>query len=232
MRLGRNNGVWSVPWDTSISRDHALLSWDGTRLLVERIPTATNPIFFRGMVVDRVEVDVGEHFVIGQTDFRLVGDQAQVSLVSPAPVSQQTFTADFLRGAQFSSRATSGPGANAFTGDSGGCDDRSGIEFAADPFGTNRDVTGRGSRHRLLAGTRVGRVAARHLALGLRRAERRRLSAQCGVDSGSVTERSERCALLEPPGRLADAGRRLGLLRPSAGRRKSRSGNLRGGRGR
>ena len=73
------------------------MRWDGRHLFVERLPTARNPIFFHGVSVDRMELEIGEHFVIGQTDFRLVNDRAQISLEVPAPVRAQAYSADFLR---------------------------------------------------------------------------------------------------------------------------------------
>lgn len=63
---------WAVPWDSSISRHHAILTpLSGDRLRVTRDPRARNPIFYRGKPRDQFVVVPGEHFVIGQTNFTL-----------------------------------------------------------------------------------------------------------------------------------------------------------------
>jgi adenylate cyclase len=63
---------WAVPWDSSISRHHAILRViQGDRLQVTRDPRARNPIFYRGKPRDQFVVVPGEHFVIGQTTFTL-----------------------------------------------------------------------------------------------------------------------------------------------------------------
>lgn len=73
VRLGRSgDGAWAVPWDDHISRDHATLRLDAAgSLIVEKIPTARNPIFYRGQKHDSFTVAAGEHFVIGNTTFTL-----------------------------------------------------------------------------------------------------------------------------------------------------------------
>ncbi len=63
---------WAVPWDSSISRHHAILRViQGDRLQVTRDPRARNPIFYRGKPRDQFVVVPGEHFVIGHTTFTL-----------------------------------------------------------------------------------------------------------------------------------------------------------------
>ncbi len=63
---------WAVPWDSSISRHHAILTpLSGDRLQVERDPRARNPIFYRGKPRDQFVLVPGEHFVIGKTTFTL-----------------------------------------------------------------------------------------------------------------------------------------------------------------
>lgn len=63
---------WAVPWDSSISRHHAILTpLNGDRLRVTRDPRARNPIFYRGKPRDEFVLVPGEHFVIGHTNFTL-----------------------------------------------------------------------------------------------------------------------------------------------------------------
>lgn len=71
--LGRSGpGVWTVPWDDRISREHAILQpqIDGA-LSVCQSPLARNPIFYRGKKRDSFVLQPGEHFVIGHTSFTL-----------------------------------------------------------------------------------------------------------------------------------------------------------------
>ena len=98
--LGRTAN-WPTPWDDRISRRHAELSWTGGRLLVQRLPDARNPIFYRGRPVDRFELSPGEHFVIGDTTFTLTSDRVQVSLDVPAPIQEQTFSTEYLQNLPF-----------------------------------------------------------------------------------------------------------------------------------
>lgn len=98
--LGRA-AAWSAPWDNRISRTHAELHWDGTRLLVRRVPTARNPIFVEGQEVLEATIAPGEQFVIGSTRFTLLPDQAFVTLAAPAPAEQQAFSSAHLRALRF-----------------------------------------------------------------------------------------------------------------------------------
>lgn len=99
--LGRIGGVWAVPWDHQVSRRHVELEWDGQRLKVKRLPDAKNPVFLGGKENDRFEISPGEHFVVGQTTFTLADQQVDVSIDQPAPVQQQSFSAQYLKGVQF-----------------------------------------------------------------------------------------------------------------------------------
>jgi len=98
--LGRA-GNWPTPWDDRISRRHAELTWNGRRLLVQRLPESRNPIFYLGQASDRFEVNPGEHFVIGETTFTLASDRVQVSLDVPAPIEQQAFSTEYLHNLPF-----------------------------------------------------------------------------------------------------------------------------------
>lgn len=99
--LGRETGVWSVPWDPRISRRHAELVWRRGRLHVRRLPHARNPLFVRGHAADNFVLRTGEHFVIGETAFTLADQRAEVSLHLPLPVTEQTFSADYLKELKF-----------------------------------------------------------------------------------------------------------------------------------
>lgn len=67
--IGRAAGEWAVPWDPWVSWSHAEVTWTGDRLQVRRLPTARNPLFFRGEEVDTFDVLPGESFAIGTTIF-------------------------------------------------------------------------------------------------------------------------------------------------------------------
>src|SRR3989339_1580351 len=67
LTLGRVAGVWAVPWDPHVSRQHAELRYRGARLEVVKHAEARNPIYFQGKDSARFFVRPGEHFVIGQT---------------------------------------------------------------------------------------------------------------------------------------------------------------------
>jgi adenylate cyclase len=95
--LGREEGIWAVPWDRQISRRHAELRWQAGGLLVRAEPGATNPVFFRGQPQKEFQLAIGEHFVIGTTAFTLADEQVKVSLELPHPVTEQLFTAEYLR---------------------------------------------------------------------------------------------------------------------------------------
>lgn len=99
--LGRAGAAWTTPWDDRISRRHAELTWNGSRLLVRRIPEARNPIFFKGSPTESFEIAVGEHFVIGGTTFSLADERVQVSLDVPAPVQEQAFSTEYLHNVSF-----------------------------------------------------------------------------------------------------------------------------------
>ncbi len=99
--IGREGGPWATPWDDRISRRHAAAIWDGRRLRVERLPTAANPIFFRGAPSDRFLVRPGEHFVIGGATFTVTEQQAEITLEAPSPRCEETLSPEFLHDAPF-----------------------------------------------------------------------------------------------------------------------------------
>jgi len=99
--LGREAEL-AVPWDAAVSRRHAELAYSNGQLLVRRIAAARNPVFFRGQTADRATLKPGDCFVIGQTRFTLLNEQADLTLEAPQPDEQQTFTAADLRARHFS----------------------------------------------------------------------------------------------------------------------------------
>lgn len=99
--LGRASEQWTVPWDDRISRKHALLRWNGRALEVRRIPDARNFIFYRGQQRDQFQVQVGEHFVIGQTTFTIVDQPVQFSHPAAPAYSEQTYSSHLLRQSRY-----------------------------------------------------------------------------------------------------------------------------------
>jgi len=101
--LGRQAAPWSVPWDEHISKRHVSLHLDGGRLIVERLPTATNPIFVHGTEHLRCELDDGEHFVIGSTMFTFVDEHLAATEDRRAPATEETISYELLKEIRFDS---------------------------------------------------------------------------------------------------------------------------------
>jgi len=99
--LGRLGGIWAVPWDGHVSRQHVRLQWNGERLEVNRTAEAKNPVYFSGREEPQFTMEPGEHFVIGQTTFTLADQRVSVSVEAPQPVQQQAFSAQYLKQIQF-----------------------------------------------------------------------------------------------------------------------------------
>ena len=94
--VGRQALGWSTPWDDRISRQHVEVAYRDGKLLVTRLESARNPVFFQGHRADHFALRPGEHFVIGETTFSLADERVDVSLDLPRPNHQQTFTIDDL----------------------------------------------------------------------------------------------------------------------------------------
>ena len=99
--LGRASGTWSVPWDENISRRHVELLWTGDHAEVCRLASASNPVFHEGDAVQQFDLRAGDHFVIGTTTFTLTDEEIQISLDAPRPVTEQTFSPEYLRQVAF-----------------------------------------------------------------------------------------------------------------------------------
>jgi class 3 adenylate cyclase len=118
IRLGSDPAQcdWVVPEDRMISRFHATLEWDGSRLLVARRPPSPeypkppqNHIWFRNSPVEACEVRAGEWFVIGQTRFTVRADEETppASAVDATVVQrQEAYTRAELENLPFSDPAT------------------------------------------------------------------------------------------------------------------------------
>ena len=95
--LGRTSRGWAVDWDEKVSRNHARLQLVRGVLQVEKNELARNPIYFNGQEQDSFSVSPGDHFVIGDTTFLMTDDSAMATLELPSPISQRSFSAEFLR---------------------------------------------------------------------------------------------------------------------------------------
>lgn len=97
IELGRETQAYRVPWDSQISRRHVQLMVGTDMVKVHKFPEAVNPVFFNGQEQDSFIVKPGEHFVIGKTTFTVAADRAFVSVDAPNPISQKTYSHEFLR---------------------------------------------------------------------------------------------------------------------------------------
>jgi adenylate cyclase len=95
--LGRTAEPWSVGWDDRVSRQHASICWNGSKLEVKKLDRARNAIFYRGQQRDKFLASIGEHFVIGQTTFTVLDHQVQFSTADAPVFAEQTFSANLLR---------------------------------------------------------------------------------------------------------------------------------------
>lgn len=96
---------WATPWDDSISRLHATLTWQDGKLLVRRNPSARNPIFCQGKKVDEASLAVGEYFLIGRTRFTLMATVPSGTIELPSPLAEFTCSTDELREVRYTDAA-------------------------------------------------------------------------------------------------------------------------------
>lgn len=99
--VGRATESYRVPWDSQISRVHISLRLSGDKVFVQKLKTSSNPVFYEGKSHECFELGAGEHFVIGNTQFAIAAEEAFGSLDAPDPISQKTFSADYLRKVSF-----------------------------------------------------------------------------------------------------------------------------------
>jgi adenylate cyclase len=90
-----------ISWDAAISRRHAVITTRSDRVVVERLPDATNPLFFQGRSVARCELRKGDHFVIGGTLFRISAAGSSPSNSADIPLQEMTFDAQTLQHVRF-----------------------------------------------------------------------------------------------------------------------------------
>ncbi len=95
--VGRATETYRVPWDSQISRVHISLCLAGDRVRIQKLKSSSNPVFYDGKSEECFELGAGEHFVIGKTQFTIAVEEAFASLDAPDPISQKTFSADYLR---------------------------------------------------------------------------------------------------------------------------------------
>ncbi len=97
--LGSSSKVaCSVGTERYLSRRHVVLRPVPPRLHVERLPTATNPVVFKGVAMERFRMSPGDYFVIGSTTFHFEGPPIPAGPVMDfAPHEQFTLAADELR---------------------------------------------------------------------------------------------------------------------------------------
>lgn len=83
----QGEGALQVPWDSSLSRRHFTLECQDDRVMVSKLETAANPIFWQGKPCDVFEVRSGQHFVVGETRFQLMLKPTEVI---PTPAHEFT----------------------------------------------------------------------------------------------------------------------------------------------
>lgn len=109
LRIGRvaRDGA-AIPWDISISREHADLSWQNGLLYITCLQAARNPICWGKHSEREAIFRVGESFRIGTTDFCLSSSERSSQLLEetneidvaelrPAQSTLRSFTANDLR---------------------------------------------------------------------------------------------------------------------------------------
>jgi len=100
--IGRDHEA-DVPilWDPHVSRQHARLHVDAEHVNVEKLSSATNPIFFAGKDVSTCTVNGSEYFVIGATTFYVMAAASSLSSASAQPVEEVMFDQRELRKVRF-----------------------------------------------------------------------------------------------------------------------------------
>jgi adenylate cyclase len=89
--------LFEVPWEAKLSRNHAELSWGRGKLDVTRLPDAKNPLFFKGEEQESFGMELGEHFVVGETTFTLTEDRVSIASDDPTPLEVVGYTIAEIR---------------------------------------------------------------------------------------------------------------------------------------
>lgn len=99
-RLGA--GVWETPWDDRISRRHVTLTiGPAGAVMVRKVESARNPVFYRGQRQDSFRLQPGEHFVIGHTTFTLAVRPEACEAERPGELAEHLYEEAELRGRGF-----------------------------------------------------------------------------------------------------------------------------------
>lgn len=94
--------AWSIPWDVAISRCHARIRRDKDTVQVCKLAGARNEIYFQGSEQEVFEVQLGEHFVIGETLFKLERSvQGLVGSPEATPIDVTHYTLQDLQQAPY-----------------------------------------------------------------------------------------------------------------------------------
>lgn len=94
--------IWALAGDPRLSRTHAEVERRGEFVRVRRLPKGRNPLFFRGSASEVFDLAVGEHFVVGETTFRLVDPEAESpSLPEPDAAAMMSYTFAETRRARY-----------------------------------------------------------------------------------------------------------------------------------
>jgi len=99
--VGRSAGAWSVAWDDHVSSQHLELCYRRGKLEVVRLGSGRNPVFVQGRQREKFSIRPGEHFVVGSTSFLFVDDQVRVAVDAPGPVTELTFSREYLQRLEF-----------------------------------------------------------------------------------------------------------------------------------
>jgi adenylate cyclase len=100
--LGRDaDSDLPVAWDAHISRQHARLTVDAGRLIVEKLPSARNAIYCDGLESQRFTLEDGKRFVIGTTMFSFERTAEISASPSAGPVEEVTFDRQELKKVRF-----------------------------------------------------------------------------------------------------------------------------------
>ena len=96
--LGRTSKAdWEVPWDRQVSGLHASVQWKDGLLVVRRLSSGRNQIFYQGTPLDEFAVPPGGQFVIGATTFQVLDEPTPSGPDLPTPQSEYTCSAEELR---------------------------------------------------------------------------------------------------------------------------------------
>ncbi len=91
----------AIQWDTFLSRKHATLTFNADRISLATNASATNAIFVNGESTRSCHLQLGQHFVIGTTTFRVTDDDTP-SKSPDSPFEEVMFNRQQLRQVRFS----------------------------------------------------------------------------------------------------------------------------------